>query len=62
MRLFRWEEPHITGANCVCTITREQLLKHVLSLPCVDKDAKDEDLIREFCIVNWAWEIEKENV
>ena len=53
MKVYCFNEPHITGGHAIVEITEEQICDWMKkTYPMV----KEEHQIEEFCALHWAWE------
>ena len=53
MKVYCFNEPHITGGHAIVEITEEQIHDWMKkTYPMV----KEEHQIEEFCVLHWAWE------
>jgi hypothetical protein len=58
-RVFTFVEPHLTGGDCVVTITEEQIMKHMIKMRDKNpkmKDVSDDDLLDYFLVNHWCVE------
>ena len=62
-KIYQFTEPHITGGDCVVTITEKQILKYQhdrIRNNIKAINAPDKDLIDDFIIMNWCTEVKGE--
>jgi hypothetical protein len=62
-RRFRFNEYHPEGWDVVVTVTESQILKYMREYRAKNPDGRirfNNDLLEEFIVVNWAWEVTDE--
>ena len=59
-KTFVFIEPHLTGGDSTVTITKSKIIEYMHKRQkepgCRFKDATDEQLLDEFCVIHWCWE------
>lgn len=61
MDIYQFEELHITGGDATIRISEKQIIEYMKSLSIAFLANSDEDIVKEFIRVNWAYKICEEH-